>query len=62
MVFRITKKTTKKQIDEWFASLPPSRIEFAHAKKFDAKKFAGKLKKKNWDGLKMQKEMCNEWR
>jgi hypothetical protein len=62
MVFRITKKTTKKQMDEWLASLPPSKVIFANAKRFDAKKFAGKLKKKNWDGLKIQKEMRNEWR
>lgn len=60
MVFRVTKKTTKAELDAWLASLPPSKVENVNAKVFDAAKFKGKLSKK-LDGLKLQKQFRNEW-
>jgi hypothetical protein len=61
MVFRITKKTTRKQLDEWLASLPPSKVMHLPGKPFDATKYYGKLKR-NLDGLTLQKQFRNEWK
>jgi len=61
MVFRVTKKTTKKQLDEWMASLPPSKVKDVPDKPFDASKYYGKLKR-NQDGLELQKQFRNEWK
>ena len=61
MVFKITKRTTKAQFDAWLASLPPSKVEHAKSKPFDAKQYFGKLKR-NLDGLKLQKLFRDEWR
>jgi hypothetical protein len=60
MVFKVTKKTTKAELDAWLASLPPSKVEHLNAKVFDASKFKGKLSRK-LDGLKLQKQFRNEW-
>lgn len=60
MVFKITKKTTRAELDAWLASLPPSKVQNVKAKPFNASKFYGKLKR-NLDGLKIQKQLRNEW-
>jgi hypothetical protein len=60
MVFKITKKTTRKELDDWLASLPPSKVQHLKAKPFNAAKYYGKLKR-NLDGLKIQKLLRNEW-
>lgn len=59
-VFKITKKTKVTELNSWLASLPPSKIKYSGAKKFNARLFFGKLKN-GWDGQTIQKEMRNEW-
>lgn len=60
MVFKITKKTTKAELDAWLASLPLSKVNHLNTKPFDALKFKGKLKRK-LDGLNIQKQLRDEW-
>lgn len=60
MNFKITKKTTKEELNVWFANLPPSKVNHLNAKPFNAAKFNGKLKRK-LDGLVIQKKLRNEW-
>jgi hypothetical protein len=59
MVFKITKKTTREELNAWFANLPPSKVNHLNAKPFNATKFSGKLKRK-LDGLAIQKKLRNE--
>ena len=61
MVFKITKKTTKAELDAWLASLPPSKVTLPNAKVFDMKNVKGKLSK-SLDGLKIQKKLRDEWK
>lgn len=60
MVFKITKKTTREELNAWFASLPPSKVNHLNARPFNAAKFNGKLKRKP-DGLAIQKKLRDEW-
>jgi hypothetical protein len=60
MVFKVTKKTTKEELDTWLANLPVSKVQHVKGKPFNASKYYGKLKR-NLDGLKIQKQLRNEW-
>ena len=61
MIFRVTKKTTPEDLNNWLKSLPPSKIEHVKGKPFTASRFSGRLNKEI-DGLKMQKKLRDEWK
>jgi hypothetical protein len=59
MVFKLTKKTTKKEVDIFFASLPKSNVKNLPSKPFIMPDRKLLISKRN--SILIQKEVRKEW-